>query len=280
MTLPEERTAHSLLVLSTIMAGCTSVAVPLDNSESAYWNPPALAEDEGELPDGRAVIQRMLEFMGSHDALAVEALLTYEAVQADGQKLHFDLLHQVAFRKNENKLLWRTLKDDGTFDVGWVANGMFTMIKQPANIYARIHGPVAVPEMVAMLTDEYGIDVPFEDLIGGQAAEHWLGQEVTSVSYVGEAFIGGRWTDQIAIRKPGLDLEIWVAKGDASYPARIAATFIEAEGAVSYILEFRKYSTTPLSRESVDLEIPEDARRVDLAPVVLHELTEQDLNVE
>lgn len=252
------------------LAGCTPMADTPAGSESDFWNPPALAEDAGPIPDGRAIIGKMVEFMASHDELAAEALLTYEAVQESGQKLHFDLLHRIAVRKSEKKLYWTTLRDDGTTDQGWITNGEFTLIKRPANIYAQIDGPVAIPEMVTMLTEEYGIDVPFEDVISGDASDLWLGDEITEITYVGEAFIGGRWTDQVAIRKPGMDIEIWVVKGDAPYPAKIAAVFTEIEGLPSYVLKFQKYSTVLPTSESINLEIPEDAERVDLSPVVAY----------
>jgi hypothetical protein len=270
MTLSRICTNGSLVAALVLLAGCAPMSDAPEDSNSDFWNPPALAEDAGDLPEGRAVIERMLEFMRSHDELAAEALLTYQAVQASGQKLHFDLLQRIAFRKADRKLLWTTLRDDGTTDHGWIANGEFTMIKQPANIYGQIKGPVAVSEMITMLTDEYGINVPFEDLLGDQATELWLGEEVTSVVYVGEAFIGGRWTDQIAIRKPGLDFELWVTKGAEPYPARIAAVLTDSEGMPSYVFDFHKYSTVLPPSESIDLEIPEDARRVDVAPIVAY----------
>ena len=264
------RRTSSFLALTLTLAGCTSLAQAPDGSELDYWNPPALAEETGAVPDGRSVVGRMVEFMSSHDDLAAEALLTYEALQESGQKLHFDLLHRIAFRKSEGKLLWQTLRDDGTRDTGWIAAGEFTMVKQPANVFARIQGPVAVPQMVMMLTDEYGIDVPFEDLISGNAADLWLGDEVTSVAYVGEAFIGRHWTDHVAIRKPGLDLEVWVAQGEAPYPAKIAATLTETEELLSFVFLFREFSTVLSSPEALILTIPDDARRVDLAPVVVY----------
>ena len=261
------RTICSLCALMATLAGCSSPIEAPDGLDSVFWHPPALEEELGELPEGRALVERMIEFMHSHNELAVEALLTYESVQKSGQKLHFDLLQRVAFRKSENKLLWRTLRDDGTWDQGWIADGRFTMVKHPANIYAQVNGPVAVPEMVEMLTDEYGIDVPFEDLVGGKAKELWLGAEVTSIEYIGEAFVGGQWTDQIAIRRPGLDIEIWIAQGDTPHPIRIAATHTDEEGLPSFVLQFREYSTVLPSPNAVDLTIPDDARRVELAPI-------------
>jgi hypothetical protein len=264
------RIAAHLLGGLILLAGCGPMAEAPADSESVYWSPPALAEDAGPIPDGRVVIGNMVDFMGSHDELAAEALLTYEAVQESGQKLHFDLLHRIALRKPDNRMVWVTLRDDGTTEKGWIAEGEFTMLKQPGNIYAQVDGPVAVPQIVEMLTGDYGIDVPFEDLVGGRAADLWLGEDVASIMYVGEAFIGGQWTDQVAIRKTGVDFEIWVAKGDAPYPAKIAAVFTETKGRPSFVFTFRKYSTVLPPSASLDLDIPDDAERVDIGPVVNH----------
>ena len=86
--------------------------------------------------------------------------------------------------------------------------------------------------------------------------------------FVGEAFIGGQWTDQVAIRRPGVDIEIWVTQGDEPRPARIAAVFTETDGMPGYVAHFLKYSTVLPDSESIDLKIPDDAERIDVAPIV------------
>ncbi len=246
-----------------MLGGCGTPAPPEDSA----WVPPALEGDVGELPEGREVVQRMIDFMTGHRELAFEARVTYESVQESGQKLHFDMLQRVAMRKPD-QIFWVTLRDDASVDSAWYDNGRFSMIRQPANLWGQIRIPGDMADMVEELVDQYMIDVPFPDILSGNPQDLWLGEDVSSVWYVGEAWVGGRWTDHVAIRKPGVDIQIWIQQGDP-FPARVAIIFIEDEGMPVNIARFTKWSTTlPADPRLFQFTPPPEAERIDVVPVI------------
>jgi hypothetical protein len=253
----------ALFCLVVLVAGITLKAQELP---LAAWTPPALPAETAEAPDGRDVINRLAAFMSGNSLLMTEALVSYEAVQESGQKFHFDLLQRVAIRKPD-KVFWMTLRDDGTADKAWLTNGTFTMLKQPANIWGRVDGPTTIPAMVERLSTEYDLDVPFPDILIGDPKDLFLSDDVTAVEYVGEAWVEGHWTDHIAVRKPGVDYEIWVRKGDQPFPAKVAIVLTEEEGRPLYSARFRKWATA--IPDSIDLKFtpPEGSERIEVAPV-------------
>jgi hypothetical protein len=257
---------HLSISVSIMLAGCVAVDQSPGGSQSEYWNPPSL-EADAEMPEARDVVKRMIEFMGGHDEMSAEVLLTYQAIQESGQRLHFDYVQRVAVSRSQSRMLWKTLRDDGSSDMGWIANGEFVLVKQPANLYARLEGPDSIQEMAEMLAVDYEIDVPLEDIVTG-TARSWSGDEVVEMIYVGEAFVKGRWTDHVAIRKADVDVELWIRKGDEPYPARIVAIHTGIEGNPGWVMEFRTISNTLPPAETLDVEIPEDAERVEIVPVV------------
>ena len=196
-----------------------------------------------ELPDARDVIRRMTDFMGNHDDIRFEALVTYEAVQDDGQKLNFDLLQRMAIRRPD-RLFWITLRDDGSTNSAWFYRGDFTLLKQPANVWGQVDLSPNITEAVESLVYEYDLDVPFADMLMTEAGELWLGDEITSMDYVGEAWVEGYWTDHIALRMPGADIEFWVRHGAEPYPSRLTIVYTEEEGQPSYSARFRNWGTT------------------------------------
>jgi hypothetical protein len=248
-----------LLVLG-FTAGCQTQV------EETPWVPPPLADQDVVPSDGREVIERMAEFMGSHEELAAEAFVTFEAVQESGQKLHFNLLQRVALRKPD-KLYWKTLRDDATVDTAWFSDGSFTMLKAPDMVWGQVDGPAKVSEMVRFVDEEYEVDVPFRDMLAGTAADLWLSDEVSSVIYVGEAWVEGAWTDHVAIRKPGVDIEFWVRKGPDPFLNQIVLVFTEDEGQPQYTARFRKWATTIPDPSVFDVSIPEGSERVEVVPV-------------
>lgn len=207
--------------------------------EEAMWRPAALAGDGMETPDARDVIDRMTEFMDTHDQLGFEALVTYEAVQESGQKLNFDLLQRMAIRQPD-RLFWVTLHDDASADSAWFNRGEFTLLKQPENIWGQVNVSPSIPAAVESLVYEYNLDVPFAELL---TTPDWLGEDVTSVEYVGEAWVEGYWTDHVALRKPGADIEVWVRHGDEPFPTRLNIVYTEEQGQPSYSARFRRWIT-------------------------------------
>ncbi len=249
---------------SVMLVGC---GVPGAPAEDDAWTPPALVDDGGELPEGREVIQRLVDFMNGTQELAVEARVTYESVQESGQKLQFEMLQRIAMRKPD-QIFWVTLKDDATVGTAWYDNGRFSMIRQPANVWGEIQIPGGIATMVPELVDNYKIVVPFPDIISGDPQDLWLGGDVTSIAYIGEAWVNGRWTDHVAIRKPGADIQLWVEKGDP-FPAKLAIVFTEDEGMPGYTAHFDNWSTAlPDDPSLFQFTPPPGAERIDVVKVI------------
>ena len=257
------------LLLLVGLAGCAPEGGQVDGEAAdGAWTPPALVDEDWVEPDGREVVQRSIDFMEAQPQLLTEALVTYEAVQESGQKLHFDLLQRMAV-KQPDRLHWVTLNDDGSTDSAWYVDGRFTLLRQPANLWGRIDVPPTIPGMVERVTEEYDLDVPFGDILTADLAELWLGPEVTEVWWVGEAWVEGYWTDHVALRKPGADLQLWVRQGDEPFLAKMAIAFTEVDGQPTYQARFRKWATSVADVEA-DFEFtpPPDSEQVEVVPVV------------
>lgn len=254
-----------LSALVILLVGCgTPATTPVEDDR---WTPAALADDDGELPEGREVVQRMVDFMRGNQEVSVEARVTYESVQEDGQKLQFDMLQRVAIRKPD-QLFWVTLRDDATVDKGWYNKGRFNMIRQPANMWGEVLLPGGIAEAVRVLVDDYMIPVPFPDILSSTPQNPVYGDEITSISYVGEAWVGGEWTDHVALRKPGADIQLWIRQGDP-FPAKLAVVYTEEAGMPSYTARFSKWSNTlPADAALFEFTAPPGAEQIDVVPVV------------
>ncbi len=228
--------------------------------------PAPLEAGENPSSDGREVIHRMTQFLDVQQELVAEAFVTYQAVQDSGQKLHFDMLQRMALQK-PGKLVWRTLRDDSSVDTAWFSNGRFTLHGDPANLWAQVEGPDKVADLVTFLAEEYAVNAPFRDLIAGRTEEKWLSDEVTSVVYVGEAWVEGAWSEHVAVRKPGFDFEIWVRRGPQPFPAKLIIAFTDAPGKPVYSARFRKWATRIPDNTVFEFEAPPGSERIEAVPV-------------
>ncbi len=256
----------SLLVLAFLLlaAGCSEAE---SSQAEAVWVPALL--DDGETPssDGREVIRRHIAFLDAQQELMTEALVTYQAVQDSGQKLHFDMLQRIVLRRPD-KLRWKTLRDDSSVDTAWFSNGRFTLHKQPSNLWGQVEGPDNVADLVDFLAEKYAVNAPFRDVLAGRAEELWLSDDVTSVVYVGEAWVEGAWSEHVALRKPGFDFELWVRKGPEPFLSKLTVVFTDAPGQPTYLARFRKWATSIPDNITFDFEPTPGSERIEAVPVI------------
>jgi len=250
-----------LLILVVTPAG------PTVAGDKQAWSPAPLTGEAGDLPDPRVVIQRALDFVQSHEKFGFEVLSTYEAVQESGQKLQFDMLQRVAI-KRPDQLFWKTLHDDAATDSAWYKDGKFTLLRQPANVWGRVAVPSTLPEAMSSIAYEYKVPVPFADLLTGDAGELWLGEDVEWVNYIGEAWADGQWTDHVALRRPGVDIQIWFRQGDEPYPVKMAIVRTDEDGQPGFSARFREWYTRLPNGAIPEFVPPDGAERLEIVPVI------------
>ena len=257
-----------LLLLTAACSGPGGGNPTRGQIEGANWTPPRLPEVDSELPDPGDLLRGAVDFLAGQPEVSVEAVVTYGAVQPSGQVLHFDLLQRVAVGRPD-RLAWVTLDSDGTVQRGFVANGRATLLLEPANMWGVVDVPPSIDEAVDLLTTEYDLDVPFPDLLAANPSTRWAGDDVLAVEYVGEEWVQGAWTDHVALRKPWVDVEIWIRQGAEPFFSKMTVVFTEEEGRPSYTARFREWSTShPDGAMTFGFTPPEGAQRVDLVPVV------------
>lgn len=253
--------AMTLVALAALLIPAGSIAA----AGEGPWFPPPLA-GTGDPPEGRDVVQRAVDFMQSHERLAFEVASTYEVVQDDGQKLAFSMLQRVAVERPV-RMYWTTLFDDAATESAWCQGGTFTMVRQPENAWGRVEVPPTLPEAVSRIAYEYNVPVPFVDLLSGDAADLWLGEDVESVDYIGEAWLGDYWTDHVALRKPGIDVQLWFRTGDEPFPEKMSIVHTDQPGLPGFSARFLAWTTRVPDGAVPAFVAPEGSRQLEIVPV-------------
>ena len=249
-----------LLVLLLLLPSCAGDA----GGTGDAWMPSPLSIDPAEEPDPQMVVRSLIELVQGQKEMAAEALVSYEAPQESGQMLEFDLLQRWALAKPD-RLYWMTVHDDGTVDRAYFSDGTFTLHKHPSNVWGQVAVPPTVREMVDEITLDYEIDIPFQDLIAdGELERLWLGDEVSSIRWIGDAWVEGHWTHHIAISRPGVDFELWVRQGNEPFPAKISIQYTDVAGQPSYVARFRKWSTELPEWAAFDFTRPAGSEQIEI----------------
>jgi hypothetical protein len=110
---------------------------------------------------------------------------------------------------------------DTTKKRDFVYDGKSVTVYDPkSGFYTHFNAPPTIPKTLDMAEAKYNVSIPLRDLF------HWDQNEskveaLTSAHFVGEATVNGQQTNQYAFRQPGVDWQVWIAKGDRPAPLRI-----------------------------------------------------------
>jgi hypothetical protein len=252
-----------LLTLLLALSGPGALPAAADDK---HWSPPPLTGPAGEAPDPRDLIRRAIDFVEGHQRLGFEAVVTYEVVQTDGQKLQFDMLHRVAV-ESKARVHWVTLYDNATKETAWCGDGTFTLLREPANIWGRVEVPAALSEALLSVSKDYNITVPFVDLLAGDASKLWLGEDVEWVNYVGEAWAEGAWTDHVALRRKGADVQIWFRTGKKPFPVKMTIVLTEDASLPTFTARFKRWSDQIPDGAVPKFVPPKGAQQIEVVPV-------------
>jgi hypothetical protein len=246
------------------LAGCqpggTSAA------EEAAEAIPSRLPDEATPPSVDEVLESMIAFMSGSTELWVRAQVSYQVLQETGQIVHFDRTHAISLARPD-RLFWETIRDDASADSVWFSDGVLSMLKRPDDVYAQVELPATVPEMVDELVSVYNVRVPLSDLLAGHAREIFM-TGPTEKWYIGQAWVDGGWTHHMALRNEELDFEVWVRSEGDPVPVRFAITWVNDEGAPTYVARFRDWNFSPSFDDATfRFTTPADAERVQILPV-------------
>lgn len=249
-----------LILVLALASGCQQGDDPQADLPAPPGEPSALSPEE--------LLTRMTAFMASHNDFSFEAHVTYQSLQASGQTLHFDMIQRMAVSKPD-RLFWETRNDDASVDRAWFSDGRFAMFKQPDDIYGQIEVPTTIPEMIDVATNDYGIIVPFADLLAGGDRSVFL-EDLQESDYVGLAWVEGDWSHHLALRNELVDFELWIkAEGDP-IPLRLAITWKFEEGLPVNVARFREWDFSPAFDESqFQFEAPSGAEQIAVLPLDL-----------
>ena len=184
--------------------------------------PPAAAQGSGDRdPRALAALERMGAALRSHQAINVHADVTAEDALNTGEKLQYSgTVDIVARRPGAMRLTMRMGASERTL---YYDGKTLTMAAPELNYYASVDAPPTIIEMLRMADERYGIEVPLADLFAW-GSDPSAAAKLTSAFPAGSEQINGKTCDHYAMRQPGADWQVWIARGDDALPCKLVIT--------------------------------------------------------
>jgi hypothetical protein len=247
------------------LGACLAVLAPAAQAQApAAASAPAAqaAATPAVDPQAVAALTRMGAYLRSLKAFQVESSTTDEDVLDDGQKIQsastINFLAQMPDRlrvSQSNDRVERLYLYDGKH---------VTLLAQRMNMYATVPAPPTTRQVIDLLYDKYGIDVPLVDLFLW-GAPGWTPAAITGAMLVGPSVVGGTTCDQYAFRQDEVDYQVWIQKGDFPLPRRVVITTKTDEARPQHTASFTWNLAPSFNEGAFVLDPPAGAQRVVLA---------------
>lgn len=228
MTNPSARRAGHALWAVALMA---ALALPAGG---------ARAEDDGI----KELVKSMTDYLAAQKSISFDMQSTLDVVTTDGQRLGIASTGAVEINRPDKI---RAERKGGFADVEVVYDGKtLTILGKNLNVYTQIPLTGDLDQLVAEMRDKHGRPLPAADLLMSDSYKQIM-TDVTDLKYLGPGVILGQLCEHVALRAPDVDLQLWIAEGDAPYPCRYTITSRTVPGEPQYSVDFWnwKASTEP-----------------------------------
>ena len=244
---------------------CTQAALAIAlalmaTSASAQQPAPVPAVD----PAAIKALDGMSAYLRTLKTYYVEAATATDDVLADGQTDQ-STGKTVIVVQMPNKLFAETSSDRQSRT--YVYDGKtFTLYARRAGYYATVPAPATLRELVDVLSDKYGIELPLTDLFLW-GAPGWGTGEITAAVDLGPAEVAGTTCQHYAFRQPGADWQIWIQKGDFPLPRRLVITTTDDDAKPRHMVNYTWNLAPSVNDAAFTFTAPKGANKIVLATV-------------
>ncbi|WCD78183.1 DUF2092 domain-containing protein [Pseudomonas sp. TUM22785] len=197
-----------LLVLVLALVTCTALA----------------AEEDAPDPGALAALVKMGEHLRGLQQYAIDAESDSDQLLENGQALVVHARTQLLVSAPDKLRVQVTSTD---YQRSLFYDGQqFTLYDSRQGYFGREVAPTSQEELLALLGERYGIQLPLADLI------HWgpdTAQRVGigSALHVGTEQVGDQSCEHYAYRQPGLDWQLWLRQGAEPLPCKRVLTRLD-----------------------------------------------------
>lgn len=179
----------------------------------------AAQAQEQTAPDPREALQRMSVYLGTLDAFEVQSDSTLDLITVDDQKI--DVGAVTTYKVNRPSSFVIDSRTDRRARRFIFDGSRLTVYSPTLGYYASVPLSGSIAEVLDAAAEEYGVTPPLVDLF------HWSDRaadphEILEARYIGPATVDGVEADQFAFREADVDWQIWIRRGDAPVPVKVA----------------------------------------------------------
>jgi hypothetical protein len=229
----------------------------------------ALATLLGTSPSARAqqddagkILKAMSDYVASQKSISLSFNTDIEVITPDIQKIQFTSSGKLLLSRPDKLRASRT---GGYTDVELVFDGKTaSILGKNLNAYAQADTPGTIDQLVDLLRNQYGLELPGADLLVSDPYAVLISDVITA-KHIGQGVVDGVECEHLAFRNRDTDWQLWVKTGDHPIPHKFVITSKATTAAPQYTLVIKDWKTdAELGADAFAFQPPADAKKVDI----------------
>ncbi len=211
--------------------------------------------------DPRVLLSEMATAVAGLERFRVDGEAYTDARLAAGQLVEHAAAVTVRVRRPDAlRVTLRTA--DNTKEI-YFGDETLTLFSETEMFYGQTAIPADIDAAVSYAVDEIGIDAPLLDFVVSDIDEGFLA-DATDVAYFGVSLVRGRAHHHVGIRKPEIDLQVWLSVDEPRLPGKL--TMISKwEGGAPRFVAFLEWDTDPdIPTGVLRFEPPAGSAKIDI----------------
>lgn len=216
----------------------------------------------GPDPEATAILRSMTDYLSALPRFSVNGHGVLEVVLTSGQKLQFD--NDVTLVVERPNKLVATRRGEVTEQSLWFDGETLSLFSPGQGYYAAATGPQTIDAAMDFARDEMDLVAPAGDLIYTDAYATLVADMTAGFVVSPRAWIDGKSCSHLAFRKPGVDLQIWIANGERPLPLKYVLTTTDLPSSPQFSLTLTDWNSAPrIDPTTFRFTPPATARRID-----------------
>ena len=238
-----------------MVTACLYAAIPVFAEEPAPETTPG--------PDIDQMSERVLldacGYLRSAERFSVNVEATYEDVLTTGIRVEYSRQASVVLERPDH------LRIDSESDKGrrsFFYDGKTVTVYHPdKGVYAVFAAPPTIDAMIDA-AEARGVSMPASDLLMNHPCQA-LGDHLQTGTYAGRHYLDGDWYHHLLLSTDAVDVQLWVAPGDAPEIRKLVITYTGKPGEPQYRALLRDWDFDPaIDSSTFTFTPPADARKV------------------
>ncbi|MQR01005.1 DUF2092 domain-containing protein [Glaciimonas soli] len=245
-----DRMPLTIRSLLAIAASCFSLTCVAQEAPAA----PAID------PNVIKALDNMGEYLRTLNTFEIRTASVTDALLGDDQTAQYGSTAILKVHR-PNQLQADTTNDRGDHKLLYY-NGRTTTVYGPdTKFYATVQAPPTLKDLVQVLAQKYGIEVPLTDLFYW-GTEKISTSDIKSADYLGEALVDGHSTSHYAIREKDIDWQIWIDNGNKPLPRKMVITTTSEKTHPQHATLIRWDLTPSFAAGTFDFKAPAGSHRI------------------